>query len=72
MMALRIINEEPRCKLIAKWWNNIAISAACTTSCSKLERARAMGLAAHSGSHWINIDLVSCLSSSKDVQLQAQ
>jgi hypothetical protein len=31
-----------------------------------------MGLAAHSGSHWINIDLVSCLSSSKDVQLQAQ
>jgi hypothetical protein len=46
--------------------DNMAIGTACTTSCGKLARARAIGLVAHSGSHLPNIDMASCLSGSKD------
>ena len=66
-LPLRVGNEEPRYNPIAKVADDMVISTACTTSCSELERTRTMGLVAHSGSHWINIDLASCLSSSKDV-----
>jgi hypothetical protein len=46
--------------------DNLAIGTACTTPGSLPARARAMRLAAHSGSHLPNIDLASCLSGSKD------
>jgi len=52
--------------------DNIAIGTACTTPGSLLARARAMRLAAHSGSHLPNIDLASCLSGSKDAQFYPQ
>ena len=59
---------QPHCQVA----DDMAIGTAGTTSCSELARAQAMTLVTPSGSHSLNIDLASCLSSSvKDVQFYA-